>query len=71
MKEVERLQNAETQALNIPVVSVSDVYLFLEWLNKQKKDYMGGEFLYDVKGYYKRLKHGEMFDYWLERVHSR
>ena len=30
-----------------------------------------GNVQYDVKGYYKRLKQGEMFDYWLERVHSR
>ena len=40
-------------------------------LGSLNDDYMGGEFLYDVKGYYKRLKQGEMFDYWLERVHSR
>jgi hypothetical protein len=52
-------------------VSVSDVHSFLEWLNNQPKDYMGGEFLYDMKGCYKRLKQDEMFDYWLERVHSR
>lgn len=64
-------QETQKPQLNIPVVSVSDVHSFLEWLNNQKKDYMGGEFLYDVKGYYKRLKQGEMFDYWLERVHSR
>jgi hypothetical protein len=51
-------------------VSVSDVHSFLEWLNNQTKDYMGGEFLYDVKGYYKRLKQSEMFDYWIERVHK-
>ena len=61
----------EKPQLNIPVVSVSDIHSFLDWMNNQTKDYMGGEFLYDVKGYYKRLKQGEMFDYWLERVHSR
>jgi len=66
-------QNIEKQEGNgvLPCVSVSDVHSFLEWLNNQQHDYMGGEFLYDVKGYYKRLKQGEMFDYWLERVHSR
>jgi len=51
-------------------LSVSDVYSFLDWLNNQQKDYMGGEFLYDVKGHYKRLKQGEMFDYWLSNIHS-
>ena len=66
------MENTKNEKLcAIHDVSVSDVHSFLEWLNNQKKDYMGGEFLYDVKGYYKRLKQGEMFDYWLERVHSR
>lgn len=37
-------------------LSVNDLHSFLDWLNGQSKDYMGGEFLYDVKGYYKRLK---------------
>lgn len=64
-------EDSELEQLPLHVVSVSDVHSFIEWLNNQKKDYMGGEFLYDVKGYYKRLKQVEMFDYWLERVHSR
>lgn len=58
MDNVEQFIKGEKPQLNIHVVSVNDVHLFLEWLNNQKKDYMGGEFLYDIKGYYKRLKHG-------------
>lgn len=57
--------------LNIPVISVREVHSFLDWLDNQQKDYIGSELLYDVKGYYKRLRQSEMFDYWLERVHSR
>ena len=56
---------------DIHIISINSVHSFLEWLNNQNKDYMNGEFLYDVRGYYKRLKQGEMFDYWLEHVHSR
>ena len=63
--------NTETRQSSIQLVSVSDIHSFLDWMNSQPKDYIGGEFLYDVKGYYKRLKQSEMFDYWLERVHSR
>lgn len=56
--------------INITDISVNDVHSFLEWLNNQTKNYMGGEFLYDIKGYYKRLKQSEMFDYWIERVYN-
>lgn len=52
-------------------LNINDVHNFFEWLNNQQKDYICGEFLYDVKGYYKRLKQNEMFDYWLECVYSR
>ena len=65
------MDTEQTRQSAIQLVSVSDIHSFLDWMNSQPKDYMGGEFLYDVKGYYKRLKQGEMFDYWLERVHSR
>ena len=65
------MDTEQTRQSAIQLVSVSDIHSFLDWMSRQQKDYMGGEFLYDVKGYYKRLKQGEMFDYWLERVHSR
>lgn len=58
----------EKQQLNTPNISINDVHAFLEWLNKQQKDYIGGEFLYDIKGYYKRLKQTEMFEYWLKNI---
>ena len=51
-------------------ISDKDVYSFLEWLNNQTKNHMGGEFIYDIKGYYIRLKQSEMFDYWIERVYN-
>lgn len=50
---------------------MSDVKSFIDWKDKQNKDYLGGRFMYDIKGYYKRLNEEELFDYWLERVHSR
>lgn len=50
--------------------SVSDIKNFIDWEEKQNKDYLGGKFMYDIKGYYKRLSEDELFDYWLERVHS-
>ena len=56
---------------NLPVVSVSDLKNFIEWKDKQNKDYLGGKFMYDIKGYYKRLDESELLDYWLGRVHSR
>jgi hypothetical protein len=56
--------------INMNDISVNDVHSFLEWLNNQTKNYMGGEFLYDIKGYYKRLKQSEMFDYWIERIYN-
>lgn len=58
---------------NLPIfsVSVSDVKTFIDWKDNQNKDYLGGKFMYDIKGYYKRLNEDELFDYWLERVHSR
>lgn len=52
-------------------VSGSDFKSYLTWLNNQQKDYMGGEFMYSIKGHYKRLNSDEMFDYWTENVHSR
>ncbi len=56
---------------NLPVVSVSDLKCFIEWKDKQNKDYLGGKFMYDIKGYYKRLDESELLDYWLEHVYSR
>lgn len=65
--ENERLETAENKIINI---DVNDVHLYLLWLDNQQKDYLNGQFLYDVKGCYKRLKLSEMFDYWLEHVYS-
>lgn len=48
---------------------VSDFKSFIDWKDRLNKDYLGGEFMYDVKGYYKRLNEGELFDYWLKHVH--
>lgn len=64
-------QNSQNSQLNIPNVNVSDIHSFLDWMNNQPKDYIDGEFFYDVKGYYKRLRQHEMFNYWLKYVHSR
>lgn len=50
-------------------ITIETMQDFFVWLDKQEKDYFCGEFLYDVKGYYKRMKLNEMFDYWIERVH--
>lgn len=71
---IEHLANDVTtgaEQCNLPVVSVSDLKGFIEWKDKQNKDYLGGRFMYDIKGYYKRLNEEELLDYWLERVHSR
>ena len=51
-------------------LSFDEVHSFLKWIKEQPKDYMGGEFLYNIKGYYKRLRQEEIFDYWLDRVHT-
>ena len=56
--------------LKVPVFTTREVHSFLDWLDSQQKDYICGEFLYDVKGYYKRLKQDEIFDYWIEHVHA-
>ncbi len=50
------------------LLTENDVYEFFHWLGCQPKDYLGGEFLYDIKGYHKRLKLSETFKYWLENV---
>ena len=52
-------------------LTVCDVYSFLNWKDKLNKNYFGGRLMYDIKKYYKRLYETELFDYWLERVHSR
>jgi len=65
------IKNAPEAQFALQSVSVSDVKSFIDWKNRQSKDYFGGKFLYDIKGYYKRLDEGELLDYWLERVHSR
>lgn len=61
----------DTEQCNLHIVSVSDFKSFIEWKDRQSKDYLGGKFMYDIKGYYKRLSECELLDYWLERVHSR
>lgn len=71
----EQANKYATEAVNknelLPDVSVSDLKGFIEWKDRQSKDYLGGKFMYDIKGYYKRLNESELLDYWLERVHSR
>jgi hypothetical protein len=51
-------------------ININAVESFLDWLSVQPHDYMGGEFLYDVKGHYKRLKQGEMWTYWLAHIYK-
>lgn len=50
------------------LLTENDVYEFFHWLSRQPKDYFGGEFLYDIKGHYKRLNISEAFKYWFENV---
>ena len=43
---------------------------YIEYRDKQKKEYLGGKFMYDITGYYKRLDDTELFDYWLKNIHK-
>ena len=67
----ENNNNSQTEQCNLHIVSVSDFKSFIDWKDRQNKDYLGGRFMYDIKGYYKLLNESELLDYWLERVHSR
>ena len=64
--EQKRVKNS-----SMPNVSAGDIKSFITWKDIQNKDYLGGKFMYNIKGYYKCLDESELFDYWLERVHSR
>jgi hypothetical protein len=52
------------------MMSINDFNSFIEWKDNQNKDYLGGKFMYDIKGYYKRLNESELFDYWLNYIHK-
>lgn len=43
---------------------------FLDFESKQPKSIRGGVEMYDVKGYYKYLTIGELFQYWSVRING-
>ena len=61
----------DTEKCTLHSVSVSDVKSFIDWKEGRRKEYIGGKLMYDIIGYYKRLDESELFDYWLEHIHSR
>ena len=51
-------------------MTVNDFKNFIEWKDNQDKDYLCGEFRYNIKGHYKYLNEKELLDYWLKYIYK-